>query len=233
MPEGVDPMLALMTAGQQLNMLMLDLAAFRSTTPTDDITSALINTNIDGEALTPEELASFFILLLAAGNETTRTAISHGLLAFTENPDQRALWQADPAGIGVTGVDEIVRWGSPVIWMRRTVSEDTVLGDQELHEGDKVILYYNSANRDEDVFEDPYRFDVRRSPNPHLGFGAAGPHFCLGAHLARKEIDVMFRQLFERLPDIAAAGEPDRLLSPFINGIKHLDCTFTPVAGTR
>jgi cytochrome P450 len=233
MPEGVDPMLSLMTAAQQLNLLMTDLATYRKETPTEDITSALISTNIDGESLTPEEVASFFILLVVAGNETTRNAISHGLLAMTEHPDQRALWQADPAGIAATGVDEVVRWGSPVIWMRRTVAQDTVLGDEELHEGDKVIMFYNSANRDEDVFEDPFRFDVRRSPNPHIGFGAAGPHFCLGAHLARQEIDVMFRQLFERLPDIAAAGEPDRLLSPFINGIKHMDCTFTPTAVAR
>jgi len=114
--------------------------------------------------------------------------------------------------------------------MRRTVASDTVLGEQELHEGDKVIMFYSSANRDEDVFEDPFTFDVRRNPNPHIGFGAAGPHFCLGAHLARQEIDVMFRQLFERLPDIQASSEPDRLLSPFINGIKHMDCTFTPAA---
>ncbi len=232
-PEGADPMLAFMTAAQTLNLLMTDLAAFRTGNPTEDVTSALINTNIDGEALTSAEVAAFFILLVVAGNETTRNAISHGLLALTEHPDQRALWQADPAGIAATGVDEIVRWGTPVIWMRRTVASDTVLGDEALHQGDKVILYYNSANRDEDVFEDPYRFDVRRSPNPHIGFGAAGPHFCLGAHLARQEIDVMFRQLFERLPDIASVGEPDRLLSPFINGIKHLDCSFTPVAVAR
>jgi methyl-branched lipid omega-hydroxylase len=120
-----------------------------------------------------------------------------------------------------------------VIWMRRTVAEHTSLGDEELHPGDKLVLYYNSANRDEDVFENPYRFDVRRSPNPHVGFGAAGPHFCLGAHLARQEINVMFRQLLARLPDIAASSEPDRLRSSFINGIKHLECTFTPVRSAR
>jgi methyl-branched lipid omega-hydroxylase len=231
-PENADPLMAFMTAAQDLSQLMSELAEARRGNPTDDVTSALVNTNIDGESLTASEIASFFILLVVAGNETTRNAISHGLLAMTQYPDQRALWQADPAGIAATGVDEIVRWGSPVIWMRRTVAEDTVLGEEELHPGDKVILYYNSANRDEDVFLDPYRFDVRRSPNPHVGFGAAGPHFCLGAHLARQEIDVMFRQLFERLPDIASAGEPDRLRSSFINGIKHLDCTFTPVAVT-
>jgi cytochrome P450 len=231
--EGSDPLAAFLMAAQELNLLMTELAESRLGHPTDDVTSALINTNIDGEALSPSEVASFFILLVVAGNETTRNAISHGLLALTEHPDQRALWQADPAGIAATGVDEIVRWGTPVIWMRRTVAQDTVLGDEELHPGDKVILFYNSANRDEDVFADPYTFDVRRNPNPHIGFGAAGPHFCLGAHLARQEIGVMFRQLFERLPDIVSTGEPDRLRSPFINGIKHLDCQFTPMAVAR
>jgi cytochrome P450 len=230
-PEGADPMVAFMTAAQQLNLLMVDLATYRREHPTDDVTSALVNTNVDGENLSDTEVAAFFILLVVAGNETTRNAISHGLLALTEHPDQRALWKADPAGIAATGVDEIVRWASPVIWMRRTVAAETVLGGTELHEGDKVIMFYNSANRDEDVFDDPFTFDIRRAPNPHIGFGAAGPHFCLGAHLARQEIDVMFRRLFERLPDIESAGEPDRLLSPFINGIKHLDCTFTPMAG--
>lgn len=227
-PEGNDPVLAFLEAGQELTTLMTELSAHRLDHPTDDLTTALITTNIDGEALSHAELASFFILLLTAGNETTRTAIAHGLLALTDHPDQRALWQSDPAGIAPTGVDEIVRWASPVIWMRRTVVEDTVLSGQELHPGDKMILFYNSANRDEEVFEDPYRFDVRRQPNPHLGFGAAGPHFCLGAHLARREVDVMFRELLTRLPDIEASDEPDRLRSSFINGIKHLPCRYRP-----
>jgi cytochrome P450 len=227
-PEGSDPVLAFITAGQELTDLMHEISAHKVDNPGDDLTSALITTNIDGEALTQGELASFFILLLTAGNETTRNAITHGLLALTEHPDQRALWQADPATIGATGVDEIVRWASPVIWMRRTVTEDTVLSGEELHPGDKMLLFYNSANRDDAEFDDPYRFDVRRAPNPHLGFGAAGPHFCLGAHLARREVDVMMRELLQRLPDIAATGEPDRLRSSFINGIKHLPCAFTP-----
>ena len=232
-PEGTDPMMAFMLAAQQLTMLMTELAEHRKEHPTDDITSALVNTNVDGEALTASEIASFFILLVVAGNETTRNAISHGLLALTNHPDQRALWLADPAGVSATGVDEIVRWGSPVIWMRRTVGQDTELGGEKLSEGDRVILFYNSANRDGEVFEDPFTFNVLRNPNPHVGFGAAGPHFCLGAHLARQEIDVMFRHLFDRLPDIRSVGEPDRLRSPFINGIKHLDCEFTPVAVAR
>jgi cytochrome P450 len=229
-PEDADPLLAFMNAGQELNALMAELAEARRGNPTDDVTSALVNTNIDGESLTPAETASFFILLVVAGNETTRNAISHGLLALTEHPEQRQKWWSDFDAVSHSAVEEIVRWASPVIWMRRTVAEDAVLGGEELHPGDKLILFYNSANRDEEVFADPYRFDVRRHPNPHVGFGAAGPHFCLGAHLARQEIDVMFRQLFERLPDIVSTGPPDRLRSSFINGIKHLDCAFTPVA---
>jgi methyl-branched lipid omega-hydroxylase len=231
-PEGSDPVMAFVNAGQELTELMHELAAHRLEHPTDDLTTALITTNIDGEALTHGELASFFILILTAGNETTRNAIAHALVALNEYPDQRARWQADPVGIGATGADEVVRWASPVIWMRRTVADDaegTVLSGLELDPGDKVLLFYNSANRDEDVFEDPFRFDVGRDPNPHVGFGAAGPHFCLGAHLARREIQVMLRELLTRLPDIEPTAEPDRLLSNFINGIKHLPCRYAPV----
>ena len=230
LPEGSDTLGAILEAGQELTSIMSELASFRRTHPADDLTTALISTNIDGESLTEAELASFFILLLTAGNETTRNSISHGILALSEHPEQRALWQADPAGTAATGVDEVVRWASPVIWMRRTVTTDTVLSGEELHAGDKVLLLYPSANRDEDAFEDPFRFDVLRSPNPHVGFGAAGPHFCLGAHLARREIDVMLRLLLTRLPDIEVSGEPDWAQSRFVNGIKHLPCRFTPVA---
>jgi len=226
-PEGSDPIVELLNAGQTLTDLMQGIAAARADRPSDDLTSALISTNIDGEALTHAELASFFILLLTAGNETTRNSITHGLYAITTHPDQREIWQADPEGVGATAIEEIVRWASPVIWMRRTVTTDTVLSGQELHEGDKVLLFYNSANRDESAFEDPFTFDVRRHPNPHVGFGAAGPHFCLGAHLARREIDVMFRELFDRVPGIRSTSEPDRLRSNFINGIKHLGFELT------
>jgi methyl-branched lipid omega-hydroxylase len=226
-PEGEHPVTAVLTAGATLTAMMEELGAHRVANPVDDLTSALVNSEKDGDALTHQELASFFILLVTAGNETTRTAISHGLWAFTEHPDQRALWQADLEGRAQSAVDEIVRWASPVIWMRRTVAEPTTLSGTELSQGDKVLLLYSSANRDEDVFEDPFRFDVLRDPNPHLGFGAAGPHFCLGAHLARREIRVMFRELFRRLPDVVATSEPDRLRSSFVNGIKHLPCTFT------
>ncbi|HMD45697.1 MAG TPA: cytochrome P450 [Acidimicrobiales bacterium] len=227
-PEGVHPITAFLEAGAELTAMMEEIGADRLAHPTDDVTTALITSNIDGESLTHAELASFFVLILTAGNETTRNAIAHGLLALTEHPDERAAWAADVDAVTPTAVDEIVRWATPVIWMRRTVAEDTTLSGVDLHPGDKVLLFYNSANRDEDVFEDPFRFDVHRSPNPHVGFGAAGPHFCLGAHLARREIDVMFRGLFSRLPDIETSGEPVRLKSTFINGIKHLPCSFTP-----
>ena len=222
-PLDQDPTLLLMSAITSLNALMDELATSRMEHPTDDLTSALLHANVDGEALTHSELCSFFLLLLVAGNETTRTAINHGLLALTEQPEQRAAWLADIDGVTPTAVEEIVRWASPVIFMRRTVTQPTVLSGHEFTTDDKVIIFYNSANRDEDVFEDPYDFDVRRSPNPHIGFGAAGPHFCLGAHLARREISVMFRELLTRAPGIRAVSPPDQLKSNFINGIKHLE----------
>ncbi len=223
-PEGADPLALFMEAGATLTGLMEGLAEDRLSRPTDDVTSALVNANVDGEALDHAELASFFILLVVAGNETTRNAISHGLLALTEHPDQRSAWAADVDGVTPTAVEEIVRWASPVIFMRRTVTTDSELAGQPLHAGDKLLLFYAAANRDETVFDRPEHFDVRRQPNPHVGFGGAGPHFCLGAHLARREIDVMFRQLLTRAPHLAATGAPDRLRSSFINGIKHLPC---------
>jgi methyl-branched lipid omega-hydroxylase len=214
----------LLTAGQDLANLVTGLAAERAEDPRDDLVSALARANIDGEQLTPAELGSFFILLVVAGNETTRTAISHALNLLTENPDQRALLLADLDGRLPGAVEEIVRYASPVIWMRRSVTRDCTLNGNDYREGDKVLLIYSAANRDEAVFADPGRFDITRSPNPHVGFGAAGPHFCLGAHLARREIRVMLRELMTRVPQIRASAEPDRLLSSFINGIKHLPC---------
>jgi cytochrome P450 len=209
-------------AGQTLYDLVEDLGRQRREEPTDDLTSALVNANIDGESLTDQELGSFFILLLVAGNETTRNAIAHGLHLLTTHPDQRALLLEDFDARVPGAVEEIVRYVSPVIWMRRTATRDTMLNDHEVKAGDKLILYYWSANRDETVFADPERFDITRSPNPHLGFGGPGPHFCLGAHLARREITMMLRELFTQLPAIRTVGEPDRLLSDFINGIKRL-----------
>jgi len=216
----------ILTAGADLASMVTDLAAERQGRPGDDLITALATANLDGEQLTPAELASFFILLVVAGNETTRTAISHSLVLLTEHPDQRQLLIADFDRRVAGAVEEIVRYVSPVIWMRRSLTRDAVINGHHFREGDKAALIYWSANRDESVFADPLRFDVTRSPNPHVGFGGAGPHFCLGAHLARREITVMLRELLHRVPTIRAAGEPDRLLSNFINGIKHLPCEF-------
>jgi cytochrome P450 len=222
-------MTAALTAGQELADLVSELGTERQRNPGDDLVSALVTAELDGEVLTPEELGSFFILLVVAGNETTRNAIAHGVVALAENPDQRRIWADDLDGVTPTAVEEVVRWATPVTHFRRTVTEDGVrLGDRELSEGDKVVLWYRSANRDEAVFDDPFRFDVRRSPNDHLGFGGPGPHFCLGAHLARREVGVMMRELLARLPDLEPDGPPQRLRSNFINGIKHLPVTFTP-----
>jgi cytochrome P450 len=227
-PDVDNILVALLQAGNDLAELMRDLGRHRVEHPTDDVTSALVNAEIDGEKLTPDELASFFILLVVAGNETTRNATSWGLQLLTENPDQRARWLADIDSVMPTAVEEIVRWTSPVIFMRRTLSTDAVLGGQQMAEGDKVLLFYWAANRDPEHFTDPDRFDVLRSPNPHVGFGGPGPHFCLGAHLARREMSVMFRELLTRIPDIHVTAEPQRLQSMFINGIKHLPVAFTP-----
>ncbi len=216
----------ILTAGQELAALVTDLAAERQDQPADDLITALASANIDGEQLTPAELASFFILLVVAGNETTRNAISHALMLLTEFPGQRALLLGDLDGRIGGAVEEIVRYASPVIFMRRTLTRDYTMNGHAYREGDKAVLFYWSANRDEDAFADPAGFDISRSPNPHVGFGAAGPHFCLGAHLARREITAILRELLQRVPGIRAAGKPDRLLSSFINGIKRLPYEF-------
>ncbi|GLW08002.1 linalool 8-monooxygenase [Microtetraspora sp. NBRC 13810] len=215
----------LLTAGMELQQLVQDLAARRAEQPTDDLTSALVNANIDGERLTMQELGSFFILLVVAGNETTRNAISHGMRLLTENPDQRDLWLTDIDGHTPRAVEEIVRLASPVNYMRRKLTRDFEMNGTLYRKGEKAVLFYWSANRDERVFADPGRFDITRDPNPHVGFGGPGPHFCLGAHLARREIGVMFRELLRRVPQLEV-GTPERLLSGFINGIKRETAEF-------
>ncbi|WP_208028858.1 cytochrome P450 [Rhabdothermincola sediminis] len=227
-PEYVSTFEDLMAAGFGLFQYGLELAEERLANPREDITSTLMHAEVDGERLSASELGSFFVLLVVAGNETTRTAISHGLLQLTRNPDQKQRWLADLDGVSPTAVEEIVRWASPVIHFRRTATEDTVLGDQEIAAGDRVVMFYNSANRDERVFDDPFRLDLTRSPNDHVGFGAGGPHFCLGANLARREIKVMFEELLSRLPDIEVSSAPDMLQSAFIHGIKRMKASFTP-----
>ncbi|MGH3961519.1 cytochrome P450 [Mycobacterium sp.] len=204
------------------------LAEDRRVNHHDDLTTSLVEAEVDGERLSSSEIASFFILLVVAGNETTRNAISHGLLALTRYPEQREKWWADFDGLTHSAVEEIVRWASPVVYMRRTLTEDIELGGVKLAAGDKATMWYCSANRDESTFADPWMFDVARDPNPHVGFGGGGAHFCLGANLARREIRVIFEELRREIPDIVATEEPARLLSQFIHGIKTLPIAWTP-----
>jgi cytochrome P450 len=204
------------------------LADDRRASPCDDLTTSLVEAEVDGEKLSSSEIASFFMLLAIAGNETTRNAISHGVLALTRYPDEREKWWSDFDGLTHSAVEEVVRWASPVVYMRRRVTEDTELNGVRMTAGDKVSMWYCSANRDGAKFDDPYTFDVTRDPNPHVGFGGGGTHFCLGANLARREIAVAFEELHRRIPDIVATEEPARLLSAFIHGIKQLPVAWTP-----
>lgn len=232
-PEYVQTLEDLMAAGMGLFQYGLALAQDRLENPRDDITTALMHAEVEDEdgvhKLTPGELGSFFLLLVVAGNETTRTAISHGMKALTDHPDQRKLWIDDFDGVSPTAVEEIVRWATPVINFRRTAARDTEIAGEPIAEGEKVVMFYNSANRDERAFADPFRFDVLRSPNEHVGFGAGGPHFCLGANLARREIRVMLEEVLRRLPDLEVTGEPDYLQSNFIHGVKRMPCAWRTV----
>lgn len=208
-----------------------ELADDRRGTPGEDLTTALVQAELDGERLSSAEVASFFILLVVAGNETTRNAISHGVLALSRFPEQRQRWWSDYHALAPTAVEEVVRWASPVAYMRRTATQDVELGGVTIAAGDKVSLWYGSANRDETKFADPWMFDVGRHPNPHVGFGGGGAHFCLGANLARREITVAFEELHRVVPDIRAVDEPDMLHSAFIHGIKRLPVAWTPPGG--
>jgi cholest-4-en-3-one 26-monooxygenase len=213
----------------QVEMFMYaqQLAEQRRAAPADDIITALLSAEVDGESLSDMDFNLFFLLLSVAGNETTRNAIAHGMNAFLENPDQYELLAGDPDRHLPGAVEEILRWATPVLYFRRNCTKDTVVGGQTIRAGDKISLWYISANRDEDVFDDPFRFDIRRDPNNHIAFGGGGPHFCLGAQLARLEIRLLFEELTKRYPRIEAVGPPDRLRSNFIGGIKHLPVRFS------
>ena len=203
------------------------LGESRIANPQDDVTSAMMNAIVDGERLTAQEFGSFFILLVVAGNETTRNAISHGMKLLTDNPAQKDLWFNDFDANTKSAVEEIVRYATPVIHFRRTVTEDTELSGQKLLAGEKVVMWYCSGNRDERSFNDPFAFDITRSSSTaQVGFGAGGPHFCLGANLARREISVMFDEIRRRLPKMRITGEPALLQSSFINGIKRMPCAW-------
>ncbi|OBH62002.1 cytochrome [Mycobacterium intracellulare] len=224
---------AVTETSERLIELLKGVAEDRITNPRDDVISKLVTS--DEENLTPQELAKFFILLIGAGNETTRNALTHGLLILSEHPDQRDRLLANYEELAPTAIEEILRYASPVIHMRRTVTRDGVTLTNEdgqvthtFNAGDKVVMWYPAANRDPAVFARPEIFDIARKPNNHIAFGGPGPHYCLGAHLARLELNVAFEMLYARYPDITAAGEPVMLRSNFVNGIKHLKATYTP-----
>jgi cholest-4-en-3-one 26-monooxygenase len=209
----------------QIEMFMYaqQLAEQRRADPHDDIVSTLLQAEVDGDALSELDFNLFFMLLSVAGNETTRNAIAHGMNAFLEHPEQWSRLAADPEGMIGSTTEEILRWASPVLYFRRNARQDVTLRDVTIEAGEKISLWYISANRDEEVFDDPFAFDIGRDPNPHIAFGGGGPHHCLGAQLARLEIRVLFEELVQRVPGgVEQLGAPDRLRSNFIGGIKHL-----------
>src|SRR5215471_4295327 len=199
------------------------MAEERRGCPRDDIVSKLISAEIDGHALSDDEFGYFVLMLAVAGNETTRNAIAHGMLAFLDQPEQ---WELFKASRPDTAADEIVRWATPITVFQRTATQDTTLGAQEIKAGQRVALFYRSANFDEEVFDHPGRFDILRDPNPHLGYGGYGTHYCLGANLAKLEIELIFNAIADAMPGIAKAGDPVRLRSGWINGIKSLPVSY-------
>ncbi|GAA1637942.1 cytochrome P450 [Actinoplanes couchii] len=217
--SGADPM----ESAMGLLGYAMQMADERQTCPRDDIVTTLVKAEIDGEHLSVDEFGFFVLMLAVAGNETTRNAISHGMHAMLSHPGQWELFkQTRPR----TAVDEFVRWGSPINVFQRTATQDTVLAGQKIQAGQRVAMFYGSANYDEEVFTNPHIFDITRSPNPHLGFGGSGAHFCLGANLARLEIDLIFNAIADHMPEISLAGPAERLRSGWINGIKHLPVNY-------
>jgi cholest-4-en-3-one 26-monooxygenase len=211
------------TAAAEILGYSMVMAEDRRACPRDDIVTKLVNAQVDGDELTSDEFGFFVILLAVAGNETTRNAISHGMLAFLDHPDQWELFKAERP---LTAVDEIVRWATPVTVFQRTATRDTELGGQLIKKGQRVGMFYRSANFDDEVFENPEHFNIMRNPNPHVGFGGTGAHYCLGANLARLEIDLIFNAIADAMPAITKAGDPQRLRSGWLNGVKRLPVSY-------
>ena len=212
-----DSLVGLLTLG-------LELAEQRRAAPSNDLMSQLVQAEVDGRKLTDDELGAFFVLLSVAGNDTTRNTISLTTMALQQHPEQRALLERDYDATIKVAIEEFVRWGSPVMTFRRTATQDTVLREQEIKQGDWVLMIYSSGNRDERVFVDPYRFDLTRKPNPHVGFGGGGPHFCMGAFLAKMQLEAFFRELIFRAPSLRV-GQPEYLTGNFVHAVKSLPYT--------
>jgi cholest-4-en-3-one 26-monooxygenase len=229
-PEYIVSAEEVQTAQIEMFMYANELAQQRRQNPRDDIMTALLEAEVDGDKLSEMDFNLFFLLLAVAGNETTRNSIAHGVKAFCDFPEQYQLLVADPS-LASSATEEIVRWASPVMYFRRNVTRDTEIRGHEVKAGDKVSMWYISANRDEDVFDDPFTFDIRRNPNEHVGFGGGGPHHCLGANLARMEIRVLLEEMAQRMPTIERVDDAQPLRSNFIAGIKHMPVRFP--AGAR
>ncbi len=213
-----------MGASVELIMYGMQMAADRTANPREDLVTKLVQADVEGHKLSDDEFGFFVILLAVAGNETTRNSITHGMVAFTEFPDQ---WELYKKHRPVTAVDEIVRWATPVTSFQRTALRDYELSGVTIRKGQRVLMVYRSANFDEDVFDDPFSFDIMRDPNPHVGFGGTGAHYCIGTNLARMTIDVMFNAIADHMPDLSQLRLPQRLRSGWLNGIKHWEVDYT------
>ena len=212
------------SASVELITYGMQLAAERADTPGEDLVTKLVQADVEGHKLSDDELGFFVILLAVAGNETTRNSITQGMMAFADFPDQWELFKRErPA----TAADEIVRWATPVTSFQRTALEDTELSGVQIKKGQRVVMMYRSANFDEDVFDRPYEFDILRDPNPHVGFGGTGAHYCIGTNLARMTIDLMFNAIADAMPDLTPLAKPERLRSGWLNGIKHWQVDYT------
>jgi cytochrome P450 len=222
-----DPMTVLLDGLMTLHTAAFELVEARRSAPAEDLVTALVQAEVDGARLTDEEIAAFFVLLCVAGNDTTRQTTTHALLALHRHPEQLAALREDFDGRIAPAVEEFVRWASPVLTFRRTARRDTEIRGQRIAEGEKVVLFYQSGNRDGSVFPDAHRFDTARHPNPHVGFGGGGPHFCLGAHVARMQLRAIFDELLHHT-DVVDVGEPEHLAGNFINGIKRLPVRLVP-----
>jgi cholest-4-en-3-one 26-monooxygenase len=217
-------------ASAELIMYGMQMAAEKTKNPGQDLVTTLVQADVDGHKLSEDEFGFFVILLAVAGNETTRNSITQGMMAFTDYPDQWELFKKERP---VTAADEIVRWATPVTSFQRTALQDYELSGVQIMEGQRVVMFYRSANFDEDVFDDPFTFNILRDPNPHVGFGGTGAHYCMGANLARMTIDLIFNAIADQMPDLTSAGKPERLRSGWLNGIKHWQVDYHTAAGAK